>query len=68
MVLIGVEVSTYVSYYLRTIVTIFIDANLGPAVTLFIVEGEHIITFAKFKLDGMDFRAVDCLSSLIQNK
>ncbi len=39
---------------------IFIDANLGPAVTLFIVEGEHIINFAKFKLDGMDFSAVDC--------
>jgi hypothetical protein len=39
---------------------IFIDANIGPAVTLFIVEGEHIINFAKFKLDGMDFSAVDC--------
>ena len=30
------------------------------AVTLFIVEGENIINFAKFKLDGMDFSAVDC--------
>jgi hypothetical protein len=33
---------------------IFIDANIGPAVTLFIVEGEHIINFAKFKLDGTE--------------
>ncbi len=38
----------------------FIDANIVPAVTLFILEGEHIINFAKFKLDGMDFSAVDC--------
>jgi hypothetical protein len=39
---------------------IFIDANIVPAVTPFIVEGEHIINFAKFKLDGADFSAVDC--------
>jgi hypothetical protein len=39
---------------------IFIDANIGPAITLFIVEGEYIINFAKFKLDGMVFSAVDC--------
>jgi hypothetical protein len=39
---------------------IFIDANIGPAFTLFIVEGEHIITFPKLKLDGMIFSAVDC--------
>jgi hypothetical protein len=39
---------------------IFIDANIGPAVTLFILEGDHIINFAKFKLDGTDFSAVDC--------
>jgi hypothetical protein len=39
---------------------IFIDANIGPAVTLFIVEGEHIIKFVKFKLDGTEFSAVDC--------
>ncbi len=39
---------------------IFIDANIGPAFTLFIVEGEHIINFAKFKLDGTVFSAVDC--------
>jgi hypothetical protein len=39
---------------------IFIDANIGPAVTLFVVEGELIINFAKFKLDGTDFSAVDC--------
>jgi hypothetical protein len=39
---------------------IFIDANIGPAFTLFIIEGEHIINFAKFKLVGMDFSAVDC--------
>jgi hypothetical protein len=47
---------------------IFIDANIGPAVTLFIVEGEHIINFAKLKLDGMDFSAVAVMSSLIENK
>ncbi len=39
---------------------VFIDANIGPAVTLFIVEGEHIINFAKFKLDRTVFSAVDC--------
>jgi hypothetical protein len=39
---------------------IFIDANIGPAGTLFMVEGEHIINFATLKLDGMDFSAVDC--------
>jgi hypothetical protein len=42
------------------LLVIFIDANIGPAVTLFIVEGEHIINFAKFKLDGTDLCAVDC--------
>jgi hypothetical protein len=41
-------------------IPIFIDANIVPAITLFIVEGEHTINFAKFKLDGMDFSAVDC--------
>jgi hypothetical protein len=39
---------------------IFTDANIVPAVTLFIVEGEHIINFTKFILDGMNFSAVDC--------
>jgi hypothetical protein len=39
---------------------IFIDANIGLAILLFIVEGENIINFAKFILDGMDFSAVDC--------
>ncbi len=39
---------------------IFIDANIGPAITLFIVEGEHSINFAKLKMDGMVFSAVDC--------
>jgi hypothetical protein len=36
------------------------DANIGPAITLFIIEGEHIINFVKFKLDGTVFSAVDC--------
>ncbi len=53
-----VEMQSFVVHLL--LFEIFIDANIGPVVTLFIVEGEHIINFAKFKLDGTDFSAVDC--------
>ncbi len=38
---------------------ILIDANIGPAFTLFIIEGEHIMNFAKFKLNWTVFSAID---------
>jgi hypothetical protein len=47
---------------------IFIDANLGPAITLFILEGEHIINFANLNWMGWILVQWTVMSSFIENK